>query len=273
LGSPGEGSAHAVTALARDLKWLYYVDPAWAIKRLLPLFAPERDSAEPAWNGLLNAGGSMPVPRLFSLLKPHLMRAFDMASDWVWDPDTAFNKLVEFLVLACFLKRRRASYVSYQEARTILRKVDDAARAHTVWFLATIVAGGQAWDSFGRHFIEKAWPRESRFQTPALSKQFAFLAEQSGEQFPRVVEAVGPLLVHADGLDVMVHRTTMGNGEATLATRFPAATLDLLDRLIPEEPKPIPYELGVVLTSIAGAAPDLRHDQRWRRLRRIADSA
>lgn len=273
LGSPGEGSAHAVTELALELKWLYYVDPAWATKRLLPLFDLERDSAEPAWNGLLSAGGGMPVPRLFSLLKPHLMRAFDVASDWVWDHDTAFNKLVEFLVLACFLKRRRASYVSYQEARTILRKVDDAARAHTVWFLATIVAREQAWDSFGRHFIEKAWPRESRFQTPALSKQFAFLAEQSGEQFPRVVEAVGPLLIRADGLDLMVHRTTMGNGEATLATRFPVATLDLLDRLIPEEPKPVPYELGVVITSIAEAAPDLRRDQRWRRLRRIADGA
>lgn len=44
------------------------------------------------------------------------------------------------------------------------------ALAHAVWFLATVVAGEKAWDSFGRHLIERSRPRESRFQTyPAQS--------------------------------------------------------------------------------------------------------
>jgi hypothetical protein len=145
----------------------------------------------------------VPSPRLFSLLKPYLLRVFEAASDWKWEP-TAFNQLVEFLVVACHWRRHRASYVRYEEVRTALRKLDDAARAHAVWFLATVVAGEQAWDSFGRHFIKRAWPRESRFRTPAVSRQLAFLAEQSGDRFPHVVQAVGPLLVHTDQLDLMV---------------------------------------------------------------------
>lgn len=124
--------------------------------------------------------------------------------------------------------------------RKCARKVDDGARAHAVWFLANIATSKDDWDSFGKHFIQSAWPRESRFQTPAVSKQFAFFAERSGEQFPDVVEAIGPLLVHADGLDLMVHHASTGKDDTALAVRFPAATLDLLDRLVSDDPKPIP---------------------------------
>jgi hypothetical protein len=271
LASPGEGSDHAAIQLARDLKWLFHVDPNWPSEKVVPLFAPHHRLAESAWNGLLFGGGPLPQPQLFALLKPHLVSVFDQARDWMWHHDRATNKLVEFLVAASFVNRRGARYVSYHEVRVLLRKVDDTARAHAVWFLATIAASKQDWESFGRHFVERAWPRESRFQTPAVSKQFAFLAEQSGDQFADVVKVVGPLLVKADGLDMTVHRARERDGESSLASRFPTAMLDLLDRLIPDDPKPLPYGLGELLVSIVEGAPDLRTDPRWRRLRRIAE--
>ena len=150
--------------------------------------------------------------------------------------------------------------------------MDDAARSHAVWLLAQIATSKHDWKSFGRHFIEKAWPRESRCQTPAASRQFAFLAEQSGDQFHSVVKVIGPFLVHADDLDSTVYGLSEDNGKASLASRFPADALELLDRLISDAPKAVPYELGGVITSISDAAPNLRNDhQRWRRLRRLAE--
>ena len=268
LGSPGEGADHSAIMLAQNLSLLYHIDSDWTSERLVPLFNPDHHFAEAVWNGLLNAR-YIPAPKLFVLLKPYLMRVFDSAQDWIWDHDTATSKLVEFLTSS--QKRYNASYVSYQEVRTALRKVDDAARSHAVWSLAQIATSKHDWKSFGRHFIEKAWPRESRCQTPATSRQFAFLAEQSGDQFHSVVKVIGPFLVHADDLDSTVYGLSEDNGKASLASRFPADALELLDRLISDAPKAIPYELGGVITSISDAAPDLRNDQRWRRLRRLAE--
>ena len=270
LGSPGEGADHSAIMLAQNLSLLYHIDSDWTSERLVPLFNPDHHFGEPVWNGLLNAR-CIPAPKLFVLLKPYLMRVFDSAQDWTWDHDTATSKLVEFLVSASSKKRHNASYVSYQEVRAALRKVDDAARSHAVWLLAQIATSKQDWESFGRHFIEKAWPRESRCQTPEASRQFAFLAEQSGDQFPSVVKAIRPFLVHADDLDLTVYGLSEDNGKASLASRFPADALELLDRLISDAPKAVPYELGEVIASIADAAPDLRDDQRWRRLRRLGE--
>ncbi len=237
----------------------------------MPLFDPADKFAEPVWNGLLTAGGEIPEPRLFGLLKSHLIHAFDVAPSWVWNDGTAANKFVEFLIVASFQRQKSGNYVSYTEVRSVLRKIDDAARAHAIWVLSNLATSKENWESFGRPFTLKAWPRETRFQTPAVSKQLAFFAERSREQFPDVVEAIGSLLVHADGLDLMIHHASANDGEVPLAARFPGATLDLLDRLISDDPKPVPYELGGVMAAIAEAAPDLRNDQRWRRLRRLSD--
>ena len=99
----------------------------------------------------------------------------------------------------------------------------------------------EVWMRFGRHFFNRAWPREARFKTPELARQFAFLAEQSGDHFPLVVKAVSPFLVRSDGLGISIHRATRGGQEESLAKRFPAATLDLFDRLVPDEPATLPF--------------------------------
>lgn len=211
----------------------------------------------------------VPGPPLFSLLKRHFLGAFESVALWNWDEHTR-NKLVEFLVVACLWKRENKAYVSYVEARTALRAVDDAARSHALWFLENLVEEAGTWSSFGRHFVQRAWPRESRYQTPGVARQFAFLAERSGDDFPDVVRTVLPLVVSTDQLDLTVHHAAE-QSEASLARRFPESMLQLLDRLVPDEPRPIPYDLGVVLNLIADASPSLRGDRRWRRLRRIAD--
>src|SRR5438045_2992881 len=41
--------------------------------------------------------------------------------------------------------------------------------------------------------LKRGWPRESRYQTAEVSRQFAYLAEQSSENFPDVVQTILPL--------------------------------------------------------------------------------
>jgi hypothetical protein len=61
--------------------------------------------------------------------------------------------------------------------------------------------------------------------------------------------------------------TRVGNA---LATRFPAAMLSLLDRIILHEPRVPPHNLRSILDMIVIAGPTLRQDERWLRLDRLA---
>ncbi len=270
LRMPGEGAAHAASEIALEIRWLYYLDSTWVRAHVLPMLAPAHALAEPAWNGLLH-GQDVPQPELFGLLKPHFLEAFTVASQWRWDRDTAHNKLVEVLLVACYWKRNDRRYVSLGEARTALKLVDDSARAHAVWYLATN-SHEMTWAKFGQRFFAEAWPRELRFRSPAVSRQLAFLAEQSGDDFPKVVAAISRLLVPASRLDTMVHQAKRG-GDKSPAARFPEATMALLDRLTADDPRSIPWELRAVLHAIAEGRPELRADHRWKRLNRIANRA
>ena len=132
--------------------------------------------------------------------------------------------------MACLWKQKNKEYVSYTEARTALRAVDDAARSHALSFLAGLVQEAGTWSTFGRDFVKRAWPRESRYQTADVSRQFAYLAEQSGEDFPDVVQTILPLIIPTEQLDLTVHRAGE-HGEMSLARRFPESMLELLDHL------------------------------------------
>jgi hypothetical protein len=268
LQAPGEGRDHAVCLTTQQLRWLYSLDPGWTRKRLISLFTIGHDLCEPAWNGLLQ-DNRVPGPQLFSLMKPHFLGIFESIARWQWDEHPR-NRLVEFLVVACLWGRKNKAYVSFGEARTALRAVDDRIRSHALWFLAQLVETPGTWVRFARLFLQRAWPRESRYQTPGVARQLGFLAERSGDDFPDVVRTILPLVVPTDQLDVTLHRATE-EGENSLATRFPESMLQLLDRLVPDDPRPTPYGLGSVLDSIATASLALRSDGRWRRLRRIAE--
>lgn len=171
--------------------------------------------------------------------------------------------------MSCYWNHKGRRYVSYAEARTVLRFVDDAARAHAIWFLATAFI--DSWKSFGKPFIQKAWPLESRFQTADVSQQFAFLAEQADDRFPDVVQTVLHLIVPVRQLDTLFHQAIRQTDQGSLASRFPAAMLDLLDRLASDDLEYAPYGLETVLETIATERPRLRDDVRWKRLKGIAD--
>jgi hypothetical protein len=268
MRAPGEGADYAVCLTTRQLRWLYWLDSEWTGKRLIPMFAIGHDRCEPAWNGLLQ-DTQIPEPRLFSLLKRHFLGVFESVNLWNWDEHTR-NKLVEFLIVASLWRRQNKAYLGPGEARTALRVVDDSSRSHALWFLAELIENPGTWTSFGGTFLQRAWPRESKYQTPGVSRQIAFLAGRSGDDFPDVVRTILPLVVPTDQLDLTVHQVAE-QSEDSLAKRFPESMLQLLDRLVPDDPRPTPYDLGLVLDLIAEASPSLRGDRRWRRLRKIAD--
>jgi hypothetical protein len=210
---------------------------------------------------------------LFGLLKPHFLRVFEFFPDWRWD-DQPVSRLHEFLVIACYWHTKSGRYVDYAEARLALQQSNDDGRSHAIWFLGSIIGEQNVWKSFGKPFILKAWPTEARHQTVSSSRQFASIADASGDNFPEVVHTVSPLLIPSNQLDLFVYTAKEPEGDdeesaAKLPRKFPNAMLALLDRLVPDDPSLAPYELGSLVNTIADANAGVRQDPRWRRLNRL----
>ena len=268
IEAPGEGAHHSICIIARRLRLLDYVDPDWTRTTVLPWFNPDNPAAEPAWSGYL-VDNQLPAPPLFSLLKPYFLTVFGHASEWNW-ADHAFLRLHEFLVIGCFKHQDSARYISYDEARHALQRTNDRGRTHSINCLNHDVLDGNRtkWRRFGKPFLKKAWPQEDRFRTEGTSREFAALAKKADDFFPEVVETILPYLVPISGEGLFAYplaRPSNEEGDAP-ATRFPGATLALLDKLVPENPSQVPYKLDIALELIAEAKPSVRQDGRWRRL-------
>jgi len=270
IAAPGEGSAHAVGIIAHQLRWLNFVDPEWVRRTVVPWFSLEHPASEAAWNGFLY-DTRLPEPKLFSLLKPSFLKVFVSASEWKWD-DYVSQSLHEFLVIGCSWHQDDPTYISFDEARRALQQTDDKGRAHAISRLAKDVMNSQEWTSFGKPFLEKAWPREVRFQTEQTSRMFVAWAGKTGDLFPEVVQGIRPYLVPISDSDMFAHDLVQQHdGEGSeLPRRFPDATLTLLDKLLPDNPDRIPYNLDAVVEMVAEAKPSLRQDRRWQRLRDLA---
>jgi len=264
---PGEGADHALSTMTRQLRWLDYVDPDWVGRILAPAFDPAGDAAEPAWAGYLFDNELVSAP-LFRTLKPHFIELFDGSRDWRWEGHLA-DRMGHFLVVATSWGRKNRSYLSFKEALKALHTSGDVPRHAALWQLARWVEQPEAWRDIVKPFLERAWPKEDRYQTVATARAMAEIAIESGDHFPAAVKLVLPFLRPSDQVHNLIYRlkTERNGGETPLAQRFPIETITLLDKLIPDVPNQFPYDIGSVLEATSESEPSLRQDLRWRRLR------
>lgn len=273
LSAVREPKDHAISRMTSRLTWLYQVDPQWTAATLLTRLDPAGEDAEPAWSGYTydryQAG-----PALFTIIKPHFLQLFSCLPKWHWD-DTAAHHFAELLVMYCFWNENGGGYVSFEETRRALQSSDDTVRSTAVWTLIRIVRDHHAWSNFGRPFIERAWPRERRFQSAATAGHLAELARAADDAFPEAVDEILPLLVPVDHTNFLfdeIAEDTTGDDAEThgkLIARFPERALALLDRLVGHDVRAGIYGLGPALRAITDALPKLRQDSRWRRLNEI----
>ncbi len=261
LAAPGEGGDHAVAIMSRQLGWLYFLDPEWTIEHVIPAFDLANERSEAAWSAWLY-NTQLPPFELFRLVKPNFLQAFAQSMQWDWS-DRASSRLSEFLVAAVFSWQGPKRFVSFSEARDALRITDDEGRLAALHQLG--VMAKQNWMKVGKPFLESGWPKENQFQTAETSRALAQLAIAAGSAFPDAIKTVLPFLrPETDTSAPMFH---VGSEELQqLTSKFPRELVLLLDRLVPEEPRYLPYGLSELLEKAADSAPSLRRFREWRRL-------
>ena len=271
VNAPGEGADHAVCVIADRFERLLHLDPEWTRNFIVPWFAPDHPCSEPAWNGLLRRHVRA-TPELLSLLKRHFLNVFSRSKGWKWSDD-GLRVLHEFLVQGCLWSDNGETYLTYSEVRLALQTTDDSGRVQCIEYLYDCIERNQvSWHDFGKPFLEEAWPKESRFQSEDTAISLSQIAGVSGDNFPEAVQTILPRLVPIYGDRGFLYRAVSrgGTAEYDLATRFPEATLVLVNKLVPNNPPERLSDLEFILDKIAEAKPILRQDRRWRRLKRIS---
>lgn len=266
FAAPGEGSDHAVSITMSKLNWLMYVDPIWTQERLLPILAFDHPVSEPAWNGFLHSG-RVPWPPLAEVIKPLLTSLFPWIEGFSWDRDLP-EVAAQWLGFMRVFHPDQPDGLTRREMRTVLRSMSDETRNRFIFWLGRVGQKNEnGWTELVVPFINMDWPRERRYRTSSSMRAWIGLLDDTGDRFPTVYGAVKKFLAPVETNDHPFYRFTREiNDEEPITTRFPEATLDLMNTVTPQVLTRPPYELPKVLSVIAETDPDLTSDPRYLRL-------
>ncbi len=269
LATPGEGSDHAVCVLSQRVNWLNYIDPTWVTKRMMTWFNLEHPASEPAWNGILFTS-DMPSSSVFIQIKEFFLQLFPKIYSWNWN-DSAEERAHDWVVLSSVFHSNELPGLTFDEARSCLRKMKVQSLRRVIWFLGRVgKENDDGWRKYVLPFIDNAWPKESRFQTEKTSGAWISLFDNTEDAFPEILAAVRGFLrpVNSDHLGLYRFHREM-EGTEPLTTRLPKETIDFLDLIIPDAPRNAPYELPLVLNLLAETEPNMVSDPRFQRLQTI----
>ena len=267
FAAAGEGSDHAVSIAANNLVWLMNVDPNWTRERLIPMLDFNHPASEPAWNGFLWRGLPMLSRPLLAVIRPFLLDVFPSIEEFSWEPNLSGGAAILLGKLRIFYPDEPIG-LNRREMRSAIRTMSDETRRKLIFFLEE--EGKKCDDGWAKHvipFINKDWPRELCYRTPATTVAWIELLKVTGDNFPAVYEAVKKFLVWVETSEPPFDRFTREfNDEEPLWARFPDVTLNLMDRVTPEALTRSPYKLPKMLAVIAEADVKLTSDPKYLRL-------
>jgi hypothetical protein len=250
---------HGRVLLASNLIALFRVDRKWTEKYLLPLFEWDRNLVEACavWRGFLWS------PRIYNPLLVALKPQFLSTANH-------YDKLGEF-------SRQYAAFLTYtalgtidgytsEEFQTAISSLSQEGLLEVSRTLKQALQGaGDQREKYWRNkisiFLQEVWPKRHDRRTEKLAESFAQLCIEAGDEFPSALSAVANWLMPIQCSDFIVMHLC-DNG---LCTSFPSESLRLLDAII-KTPPVLLEELEKCLQAIVKAKPELRQDNRYKRL-------
>lgn len=266
LTMPGEGRDHAITILAHDVSWLYYLDSEWVMNQIIPWFSFDHPDAEPAWNGYI-WGVENTSQDIRVVLKPYLLELFPRIYTWSWDDYPAEIATQHIVALAVF-RGDKPDGLNKKETRQCLRNMNDNNRRDAVFHLGQIGKSSESgWSAHVIPFIRWVWPKEHGFRTSSLVSSWVSILDDTGDNFPAVLSVVRRFLVPVEGDRLKLYRFSREIGEERpLTVKYPDTVLELLDAVVPNNADDLPYELEQILKLVVENDTSLVSDRRYLRL-------
>lgn len=254
---------------------LYRVDPVWTERTFFKrMNMNDEDSFDPfLWEAYFwRATLSDDLLSAFHDIYFNVLRNLDALEDKI-ENHVLDNAVQAFIHMAIPPDR----HISTKEAKETLLKMSPAYLADAAWALKNILQGAgnkspKLWNETIGPWFEDAWPRRAFHGEKHLSNRLAWMAIDSGDAFPLIIEAIkdriGPE-EHADALyHLMSTEKEKGAGTGPIS-RHPEAALILVDKLVQEEP-PLGDTLSHVLKVIEENDAELAQTDTLTKLKALA---
>ena len=260
-----EGAKYGHLPIVAHLPYLYFVDAQWATENVVPLFDWSQEIAPDAWNAFLHHPRFS--PDLLDQLRGHLVEAVRRRTQL---PDDARRALVELLgVLGVEVRE----WIPADLQRELLRSLESSELAELAWRLRYFAESdpglaSQRWREAIQPWFLRFWPKEVAKRSPEEAEPLAELVLETGEAFEEATRSIGPFLVpmHDSRVPYLLSSQRTEHLE-----RSPDAVLDLLDRIVPQEPMDAEhwsfFGLDEVLAALESRSPGLAARPIFRRLR------
>ena len=196
-----------------------------------------------------------------------MLDLFPWINSFQWDRDLS-EVAAQWLGFMRVFHPDQTDGLSKSQMRSVLRSMSDGTRNRFIFWLGSVgQSNDDGWVNLVVPFVNEVWPRERKYRTTASVRAWIGLLDDTSVSFPAVYFAVKKFLVPVETNEHPFYRFTREiNGEEPITTRFPEATLDLMDSVTPMVLTRPAYELPKVLAVIAEAAPALTSDIRYLRL-------
>ena len=270
LDVPGDGKGHAACLLAEKIDWLNHIAPGWVKEKMVPWFEMGHPRCEPAWNGAFS-GGALPSASVFDQIKNAFIQIFPKIYSWTWQ-DTAEECAHSWVVCASVFASEEFTGISFATARVCVRKMTQEGQQQMIGFLGRVGQDNEeGWEKYVLPFVERAWPKEARYQTEKTTKAWMLMIEETGEKFADVLDAVKPFLRPMRSIHYGLYGlTSRSEGEESIISKFPEKSLELLHLVVAEGAGNAPFDLDEALQSLAEARPGIVSDRRFARLQELA---
>ena len=254
---------------------LYRVDPEWAeLTFFKRMDMDDEDSFDPfLWEAyFLRATLSDDLLSAFHDIYFKVLRNLDALGDKI-ENRVLDNAVQAFIHMAIPPDR----HISTQEAKETLLQMSPTYLADAAWALKNILQGAgnkspKLWKETIGPWFEEAWPKKAFTGEKHLSERLAWMAIDSGDAFPLIIEAIkdriGPE-EHAGALFHLMSTEEEKDAGTGPISRHPEAALKLVDKLVQEE---IPFgdTLSQVLKVIEENDAELVQTHTFTRLKAIA---
>lgn len=262
LAAPGGLRQQAIVRIAFQTSWLHYVDPTWTETALLGFADVDDADGDAFWEGYFWGGKTGTRDLLARLKEPFIARVSQSRYK------EAYTEIASVFLLIGWRGDENSDPVfSDKDVRNVLVAANDDLRRKVIRSLENRTAGEHGtWADLVMRFLEDAWPKQRAVYSASVSAQLAEFAVSSGELMPAIVALIVPRIVA--GRDGVLHRFFWETEQADHPARVhPAATLDLLWAVLPDQSSPRPHKVEDVLVLLA-QAPATALDPRLAELRR-----
>ncbi len=250
---------HGRVVMGSRLIAFFRVDRPWTEQHLLPLFSWSNPvEAKAMWEGFLWS------PRLYQPLLAAFKSQFLESASRYADLGEHGQQFATFLTYAALGPTEGYSVDEFRSAIGVLPQegLEESAQALSQALAGAADQSEDYWKNRAKPFWQQIWPKSRDLATRRIAESLTRMVIAARGEFPAALAAVRDWLQPIEHPHYVVRLLY----ESSLCSRYPTDALCLLNAVIADQQWE-PRELGQCLDQIVQAAPNLKQDARYLRLR------